>query len=205
MWSQGDTVIEGNLNLLTPQERDVVMHINLARANPAGYARVYLEPRRGMFLQNVYFDPLDPRGHGLRTTEGEAAVAEAVQEMSQVAGMSALTVSAALTKAAQEHAQDQAISGQIGHQGRDFSTPGTRITRHGTWESMIGEVIAYGPVTGREVVSWLLIDDGVKSRGHRRNILNSQFQLIGVAIMPHPGYGHLVVTDFADYVTESGQ
>jgi uncharacterized protein YkwD len=205
LWSQGDTVVEGANQLLTAVEQDVVVHINLARINPTGYAATFIAPRRGLFLENVYFDPLDPRGHGLRTKEGPTAVEDAIRELSQTASMPPVMVSAALTKAAREHAQEQAVSGLIGHKGRDESTPGSRIEKHGTWDLMVGEVIAYGPVFGREIVSWLLIDDGIKSRGHRRNILNPRFGVVGVAIKTHPGFGHSVVTDFADAVTESRQ
>jgi uncharacterized protein YkwD len=43
----------------------------------------------------------------------------------------------------------------------------------------------------------LLIDDGVSSRGHRKNLLNGAYHKIGVATGTHPEYGHLCVMDFA--------
>jgi hypothetical protein len=38
------------------------------------------------------------------------------------------------------------------------------------------------------MVMALLIDDGIPSRGHRKNILNPSYGLIGVAAGQHPEY-----------------
>jgi hypothetical protein len=47
------------------------------------------------------------------------------------------------------------------------------------------------------IVASMLIDDGVPSRGHRQNLLDARFKVIGVAIGPHPSYGHMCVIDLA--------
>jgi uncharacterized protein YkwD len=60
-----------------------------------------------------------------------------------------------------------------------------------------GENINYGNDDARRIVASLLIDDGVPSRGHRRNLLNGTFKFVGVSIGPHPVYGHMCVIDFA--------
>jgi uncharacterized protein YkwD len=44
----------------------------------------------------------------------------------------------------------------------------------------------------------LLIDDGIKSLGHRKNILNAGFHFVGIAIEPHKTYGTNCVMDFAE-------
>ncbi|MFO8183100.1 MAG: CAP domain-containing protein, partial [Candidatus Aegiribacteria sp.] len=68
------------------------------------------------------------------------------------------------------------------------------------WHGTIGEVIAFGPCNGREIVAILLIDDGVADRGHRINLLNPDFRYVGIAIEEHPEYGYVCVIDFAaDY------
>ncbi|WP_157817879.1 CAP domain-containing protein [Candidatus Thiodictyon syntrophicum] len=202
-WSPADLAIAGAGGLLTPEERDVVTHINLARSNPAAYARLFLRPRRILFHGKIYLDPLDPRGRGLRTHEGSAAVDEAAQELDETAPMGPLLVSAALTRAARMQAAEQAATGETGHGGRDGSTPSARIADQGHWEWIVGEVAAYGPVSGREIVSRLLIDDGVTSRGHRRNILDPRFGAVGVSIASHPRFGRTVIIDFADAIAEA--
>ena len=42
----------------------------------------------------------------------------------------------------------------------------------------------------------MLIDDGVKSRGHRMNMFGSNYKKIGVACAEHKGYQHCCVIDF---------
>jgi len=188
---------------LTQAARDIVLHLNLARLNPAGYARTFVEPRRSLFRDRLFVDPLDPNQTTLTTHEGVSAVDEAAREMQETLPMPTLSVSAALSRAASDHALDQSSSGALGHQGKEGSSPTERVQRYGRWERVVGEVIAYGPLSGREVVSRLLIDDGVPDRGHRHNILAPAFRYVGISIEVHPLYRHLVVIDLAaDIVDE---
>ena len=95
-----------------------------------------------------------------------------------------------MSKAARDHVNDQKDSGEVGHTGSDKSSPFERMNRYGSWQSTAGENISYGKNTGKEVVLQLFIDDGVKSRGHRKNILNPAFKVTGIACGPHKRYRH---------------
>ena len=46
------------------------------------------------------------------------------------------------------------------------------------------------------IVITLLIDDGIKGLGHRKNILNESYNSVGVAIRPHKSYRVNCVIDF---------
>lgn len=46
----------------------------------------------------------------------------------------------------------------------------------------------------------LLIDDGVASRGQRKNIVSGDFKYIGAALGPHPTYRHCCVVNFSSEV-----
>ncbi|MCZ6692800.1 MAG: CAP domain-containing protein, partial [Bacteroidetes bacterium] len=65
------------------------------------------------------------------------------------------------------------------------------------WEVTIGENCAYGLYSPLDIVMGLLIDEGVSDLGHRKNILNPDYKVIGVAIRPHKSYGTNCVQDFA--------
>ena len=42
----------------------------------------------------------------------------------------------------------------------------------------------------------LIIDDGVRGRGHRRNIFNANYNAAGAAYGPHARYGSVCSIDF---------
>jgi uncharacterized protein YkwD len=93
----------------------------------------------------------------------------------------ALTLSAALTRAARAHAQDMAAHRIFSHTGSDGSTPGTRVSRAGYRWSMVGENIASGVGTARAVVAgWLA------SPHHCANIMTAGYRQMGVAFAISP-------------------
>jgi len=73
----------------------------------------------------------------------------------------------------------------------------TRMDRHGKRQGMVGENISYGSHTGKDVLLQLLIDDGVQSRGHRTNIFNEAFKVVGIASGMHKTFGSATVFDYA--------
>ena len=86
------------------------------------------------------------------------------------------------------------------HVGTDGSNPWDRVNRYGSWLITIGENIAYGTYESddaRDVVMQLIIDDGVRTRGHRDNIFNAEFQVIGVSCGEHTTFGSMCVMVYA--------
>jgi uncharacterized protein YkwD len=77
-----------------------------------------------------------------------------------------------------------------------------RIERYGTWSGGIAENCSYGYGNAMAIVKQLLIDEGVQSRGHRKNILKANSRFIGVSVKRHASYQFNCVQDFADGITE---
>jgi len=73
----------------------------------------------------------------------------------------------------------------------------TRIEKYGRWMRTIGENVAYGTTGGKDLVLQLFIDDGVKSRGHRANIMKPEFVSLGTWSSTHKTYRHETVFDYA--------
>jgi uncharacterized protein YkwD len=71
----------------------------------------------------------------------------------------------------------------------------TMISRR--FQLMLVRTLAYGYDETRNIVTALLIDDGVPSRGHRTNLLNGRFNVVGVGVGLHQVYRHMCVMDFA--------
>jgi uncharacterized protein YkwD len=175
-------------------EREILDELNAARTNPPAYAN-----RVGDLL--MYFDGMllkRPGTVAIRTSEGAAAVREAVAALRAQPAVGALSSSAALSEAARDLAVDQGRTGSVGHTASDGGTIEIRISRHGRWGVSISENVAYGRFsTGRDVVVDLIVDDGVRDRGHRRNIYEATARVVGIACGPHPRFGSMCVIDQA--------
>ena len=180
-----------NVDYMDEIEKDIVLEMNMARTNPKKYAELYITPRTKKFNGKIY-------GGNLQTFEGVAAVNECIKSMNSQKPLNTLAPSKGLTQAAKDHADTQSLTDQTGHDGTDGSDPFTRIKRYGTYHTA-GENISYGSKTAREIVVTLLIDDGVKSRGHRKNIMSKDFKTTGIGFAAqHKKYGCECVLDFAD-------
>lgn len=173
---------------------DCLSALNQARTDPSGYAQT-LKEKLQYFNGTKYKEP--GQQVTLLTNEGAAAVEEAIRELESQKPLKPLSLSNGLSHAAMDLLLDHGSKGLTGHQGSDGSRPSDRMSRHGEWQSTCGENCAYGGQTGKAHVDQLIIDDGVSSRGHRKNIYNPNFNLVGIAIGPHKGYGTACIQDFA--------
>jgi uncharacterized protein YkwD len=183
-----------NASYLSPFEKEIIYEINLFRSNPADYAEKYIAPLTKNYKGKLLYYPNDKP---LLTKEGVRAVNECVRELKKVAPLAVVTPSSGLTKAADDHVKDQSRTGKTGHYGSDRSDSRKRIERYGEWKVRIAENIAYGGISARQVIVYLLIDDGVQDRGHRKNFIRPEFKTIGVSVGKHPEYNTMCVMDFA--------
>jgi len=183
-----------NASYLSALEKEIIYEINLFRSNPAKYAEDYIAPLSRNYQKNILYYPGDKP---IKTVEGVKALHECVRELKKETPKSILYPSEGLTKAAEDHLRDQSRTGRTGHIGSDNSNLKTRIDRYGKWKVRIAENIAYGNTSARQVIIFLLIDDNVKNRGHRVNMLHPDFKLVGVSCGKHPEYSTMCVMDFA--------
>ena len=56
----------------------------------------------------------------------------------------------------------------------------------------------YGEEDPRLIILHLVIDDGTPGRGHRLNLLDKDYRLIGVAMGSHPEWKFVCVMNFVD-------
>jgi uncharacterized protein YkwD len=109
-------------------------------------------------------------------TPTEVAIVEATNKERAAAGLPAFKVSLAMLKMARDHSANQAKLGQMGHD-LPGSTFVERAKASGYRYRRIGENVAAGQETAKEVVEgWM------GSEGHKANILNKEFTVIGVAV-----------------------
>lgn len=187
-----------NVSYLSELEKDIILETNMARTNPKKYSEMYIVPRKKDFDKKVYHSSFG----NIKTHEGVAVVNETIKYMKKQKALNSLNPSLGLTKSAEDHAMSQCKTKQTGHTGTDGSNPMKRIKRYGTYRAA-GENITYGVKSAREIVVNLIIDDGVKDRGHRKNIFLKDFDCTGLCYVDeHVTYGCECVINYAGQYKE---
>lgn len=185
-------------DFLSYLEKEIVREHNLVRADPAAYAE-FLEKLEPQFEGDL-FKLAD--GRVLITGEGVSAVKEAIRFLHDVEPLGSVRVSRGMSLGARDLVDDQGSTGATGHIGSDGSHPWDRVSRYGKWEGSVAENVAYGPGEARDVMMQLIIDDGVKDRGHRMNIFDPAFRVVGVSCGEHARYEMMCVITYAHGYTE---
>jgi len=187
-----------SLGFLSELEREIIREHNRVRLDPAGYARFLreLKPHFDGLLFHLADDLVR------ETEEGVAAIDEAVRLLEATGPVPPVGGSRGMSLGARDLVADQGPTGRTGHFGSDGSQPWDRVNRYGSWEVTVAENVAYGYETARDVLTQLLVDDGVPERSHRANILNPEFRVVGVACGPHARYAVLCVITYAGGYTE---
>ncbi|WP_404338659.1 CAP domain-containing protein [Sphingomonas sp. MMS12-HWE2-04] len=182
----------------SPLEADVLARINQARQHPREYAEQLRDYRR-YFEGRIVYLPGDR--NGVITHEGVAAVDEAIDFLERQAPLPPLDPGSLLALAAQDHADAQGDLGATGHVSAAGASPGERVRARGG-DVYVGEGISYGFDDADAVVRQLIVDDGVRSRGHRTLLFDNGFHFAGVGCGNHRRFRYMCVVDFAG--TEDG-
>lgn len=181
----------------TEIEREVIAEMTLARTQPKRYA-TFLRQLRSHYEGNLF---KESGRITIATKEGVRALDQAIAFLEFTPPVGPLEWNEVLFLAARDHARDQSRTTTTGHAGSDGSTMSQRIERYGNWSGSAAENIEYGDSDARRITINLIVDDGVASRGHRRNIFNLDLKTAGAAIAAHRTYRNVCVIDFAAAVS----
>jgi uncharacterized protein YkwD len=197
---RGNNATSSVADFLTPTEQELAAEISLLRSDPPKYA-MFLEQSKKYYKGKDYKPP--GQTMALTTIEGVAAVDEAIKALRAAKPLPTYTMSPGMCLAAKDHAKDLGRTGNTGHKGTDGSTVETRVTRYGTFSNGIGENIYYESSGARDAVIGWLVDDGFPSRGHRRNLLSTEYRYVGVAVGDKSKTGSMCVLTFAGAFVET--
>jgi uncharacterized protein YkwD len=186
---------------LTQTENDIFYLLNRIRADPTFFVPV-LQSHLKTFKGKQY--KLPGTNINVVTEEGPVAVEEAIAQLESAKPAPPLTLSSGLMRAATDHAVDLGETGRASHEGSNGSRMSERLDRFGQWDIAIAENIVFDDQKAEDIVVGMLVDDGNRTRGHRRNILNPQFKWVGVATGPHSKFKFVTVVTFAVEYVEAG-
>ncbi len=164
----------------------VIAEMNLARTAPQQYAQIVANQTAGF-----------------RGKEGNGATREAVRFLEKASPLAPLAQSEGIRSSALSHVLEMGPVGGRGHVSHGGAQPWDRMARFGQWVGRAGENISYGKHDARGIVIQLIVDDGVRGRGHRKNIFNREFRVAGAASGFHATYGAMCVIDFAGAFVEA--
>lgn len=176
-----------DVDYLTDVEKQALMYTNLARLDGQKFLDICLnEWMNGP--HNYWIKEDNPYVRSLR------------QDLAKVKNRTMLQPNPRLAEAADVHAADLGPTGHISHDSTDGTPCFERISRY-YYANSIGENIASGDEDPLTMICLLLIDSGVESLGHRKNIVSVMFNEVGIGYAPMPGIGYVMVQDFGGSIT----
>jgi uncharacterized protein YkwD len=110
--------------------------------------------------------------------------------------MTSLQWSDEMTLAAQDHCRDIGSQRLVSHIGTDKSQFWERVGRYGFFGGG-AENIAVGAATGMDFMLQFYIDEGLASKGHRKNIINPNYKYTGIASCKSATYGKMLIVVYA--------
>ncbi|MDA8235921.1 CAP domain-containing protein [Desulfotomaculum nigrificans] len=126
-------------------------------------------------------------------SEMQQQVVDLVNQERAKYGLKPLTAKQDLTSVAQLKAQDMYQNRYFDHTSPTYGTPFDMMRKFGISYTAAGENIAMGQKTAAQVVQ-----DWMNSPGHRANILNANYNEIGIGVYnSYTGYGYIWVQMFA--------
>ncbi|HET6244163.1 MAG: CAP domain-containing protein [Bacteroidetes bacterium] len=155
------------IKYLSHEEKEIVYYTNLARIDGPLFASTFLEE----YLKK----------NNIRSNKW---IASLKKDLENSPSLSPLIPQKDLSGIARQHAEKSGKTGRTGHFDFKERTKDVMKKYNG-----IGENCNYGTANGLLIVILLLIDEGVENLGHRKNMLNSDYQYTGVSIERHKKYG----------------
>ncbi len=181
VWDNWDPEVVRSLNTghgipyMNEEEQKVVLFMNMARHDGPLFAETFLE---------TYVEE--------NQVKNSSYLRSLHKDLRSVSGLTPLVPEEDLTAVAQGHATKSGRTGHVGHKDMKKRFEPLRGNPYNAW----GENCSYGYKDAISIVMTLLIDEGIKGAGHRVNILNEEYNSVGVAIRPHKSYQVNCVMDF---------
>jgi hypothetical protein len=158
---------------MSANEKELIYVLNLARMNPVLFANSVVKKF--------------PNKIGEEQLRKSAYYNSLLDSMVKMKPLSLLYPDEACYTSAACHAKTTGADGSVGHDRSDDCRAKMRFS---------AECCDYGHSSAVDIIMSLLVDEGVKSLGHRKICLWPYYEKIGVSIQPHKIYRFTAVLDF---------
>lgn len=178
---------------LNKEEKKVIQLMNLARMDGAKFYDSYI--MEFLKLNNLKYQEIK---------EDNSYLTSLKERLETVRNLPLIRPDEVLYEASLYHALDQKNSGKTGHNSQNGQTFHERMERFTGSSEYKSEIISYGFEVAIGVVGELLLDNNIRSLRHRKEILDFNNQVVGVALRTHKKWGAVCVIDFnGEPVSES--
>lgn len=123
-------------------------------------------------------------------SEDEQALLDLVNKARREAKVEELSFDKKLLQTAREKAKDMADNNYFSHESPKFGSPFDMMRQNGISFKTAGENIAGNQTVEGAFKAWM------KSEGHKKNILNSSFNFVGIGVAESETYGKILVQQF---------
>lgn len=198
LFSYGQSVFIPDLNKFPTASIDMakanapVSYMNESEEKAVFYmSLVRMEPQ--IFLEDILKPYIS-----FHKVETNSYVKSLYRELQRAKPVGPLKMDEDLFAMASAHATDigeKGLTGHTGSRGKTFEKRSSTVLPN--YRSM-GENIGLGYKSALDNVIGLLIDEGVKNLGHRKAILNTDYNSVGVALESHKNYIYGCVMDFGE-------
>lgn len=171
---------------------DLYTDINKIRENPQSLIP-YLKKIRTFYRKNHYNDP--SLTFTLITKEGVTAVDETIKYLEKQAKTPVLKKNENLELSTTSLLSKIGPKGLTKHEKGDLSLK-SRTEKYLKKKGKLAENISFGMNRSLDIIAQMLIDDGVSSRGHRKNFFDANFSDIGISTGKHDVYGSCAIFNF---------
>ena len=190
---------EGRKTLIRDKDTDypnlsiqVYNEVNNVRENPKSYIN-HLKTMKGNFDGKDYKDT--ERNLIIETEEGLSGIDDAIFYLEKQSPLKKLGRNEGLENSAKQMLTHIGPKGSVRHEKGEMSLK-SRIDKHLNKSGIMGENLSFGNNKAINIVCQIIIDDGVKSRGHRKNLFEERYSHFGVSCGYHKVYGTATVFNF---------
>lgn len=117
-----------------------------------------------------------------------------IRELERLDSMQPLAFENSLQKMSEDFADEAGKKGWIGHKRTN-----QRFEKYANHVDFTAENLQYGFDDPVDIVMDLLIDIDIPNLGHRKNILEPKFSIVGVSINKHKSYDFITVMAFGGF------